>query len=76
MAWTRRLRKAAKILSQLRLAGCTQKTEKKLAECMGNKARLQKDLDDAKSKGAELRRDLVQAKSEEATFCSAVFGLI
>lgn len=62
---------ASKISSQLRLANRTQKTENNLAECMENKARLQKDLDNAKSKGAELRKDLVQAKSEEATFCSA-----
>jgi hypothetical protein len=67
---------ASKISSQLRLANRTQKTEKKLAECMGNKARSQKDLDNAKSKGAESRKNWVQAKAEEATFCSAVFGRI
>jgi hypothetical protein len=67
---------AYKILSQLRLANRTQKTEKKLAVCMENKAKMQKDLDNAKSKGAESRKNWVQAKAEEATFCSAVFGRI
>lgn len=76
--WLRQggLDKASRILSQLRLANCTQKAGKKLAECMENEAKLQKDLDNAKSKAAELRKDLEEAKAEEASFCSAVLDLI